>query len=242
MKRAAILLCAAAAAILAGCSFLPVVRGSGYTVTTSFAVGSFSHVMAMQNCKVSIVPDAVTSLTITSDDNLVSYLTVTRNGPDSILIGLKQGYIYVGTTFSAEVHVPTLSAVDMSGASQAVVEPGFPAADTLAVTLSGASTADLQQVTIGTLAIDLSGSSTLSGTGRVGQVTAVLSGASTAHLLDLPALSARADLSGASECWLNVGAGTMDLSASGASTLYYRGSPQVRQVNLSGASKLVQVP
>ncbi len=242
MKRTAILLCAVAAAVLAGCSFLPVMKGSGFAVTTSFAVGSFSRVMAMQNCKVRIVPDAATSLAVTCDDNLVPYLSVTRNGPDSIVVGLEQGYMYVGTTFSAEIHLPALSGVEMSGASEAIVEPGFPAVNTLAVTLSGASTADLQQVTAGTFTTDISGASALSATGTAALITATLSGASSARLLDLPATSARTDLSGASECWLTIGSGTMDLTASGASTLYYRGSPQVRLVDLSGTSKVVRVP
>jgi hypothetical protein len=242
MKRTALLLCAAAAAILAGCSFFPVVKGSGFAVTTSFDARRFSRVMAMQNCKVRIVPGAATSLTVTSDDNLVPYLTVTRNGPDSILIGLQQGYIYVGTTFSAEVHVPALSGIDMSGAAEAIVAPGFPPADTLAVALSGASTADLQQVTVGTLTANISGASTISATGTAGRIAATLSGASIGRLLDLPAIAASADLSGASECWLTVGSGVMDLTASGASTLYYRGSPQVRLVELSGTSKVVRVP
>jgi hypothetical protein len=241
MKRTAILLCAAAAALLAGCGLLPIVQGSGFAVSTSYDLGAFSRVTATQNCKVRIVPDTATSITVTSDDNLVPYLAVTRNGPDSILIGLKQGYMYVGTTFSADVHMPSLSGLDMAGASQAIVQPGFGSVTSLSVTLSGASTADLQQVTTGTLTADLSGASTLSAAGAATRIVATLSGASTAKLLDVPGSSASVDLSGASECWLTVGSGPMDLTASGASTLYYRGAPQMRTFDLSGSSRAVKV-
>lgn len=241
MKRIALLLCAAAAALLTGCGLLPIVRGSGYAVTSTFELGTFTRVMAMQNCKVLIVPDAVTTVAVTCDDNLRPYLTVEKNSADSIVIGLRQGYIYLDTTFSAEVHVPALSGVDMSGASQVIVQQGFAAMPALSVTLSGASTADIQQVTVGTLTADLSGASTLGASGSADALSVTLSGASTARLLDLPAASARADLSGASECWLSVGSGPVDLTASGASTLYYRGTPQLRLVDLSGTSRIVKV-
>ena len=241
MKRCAFLLCMAAAAVLSGCGLLPIVKGSGFTVTTPYSLAGFTHVMAEQNCKVLVVPDSVTSITVTSDDNLVPYLTVQMNGPDSLMIGLRHGYIYTGTTFSAEVHVPALAALDMSGASQVIVKPGLPAATAFSVTLSGASTADLQQLTAGALSADISGASSLTAAGTAASINATLSGASTAHLLDMPAGSARADLSGASECWIAVSPGPVDLTASGASTLYYRGSPQIRMMDLSGASRLVNV-
>jgi hypothetical protein len=242
MKRISLLLCAAAAAILAGCGLFPIVRGSGFAVTSSFDLGSFSRVAAGQNCKVLIIADAATSVAVTCDDNLVPYLVVSKTGSDSIQIGLKQGYIYLDTTFSAEVHVPSLSGVDMSGASQAIVRPGFGPLDALSVTLSGASTADLQQVAAATLTADISGASTLSAAGTADGIAVTLSGASTAKLLDFPGNSARADLSGASECWLTVGGGPVYLTASGASTLYYRGSPVLKLVDLSGTSRIVQVP
>jgi len=240
MKRIAMVLVAAAAAVLSGCSLLPIVRGSGIPASASFDVGSFTRIAATQACVVTIVPDAVPSLEVTVDDNLLPYLDVRNNGSASVLVGLKQGYAYAGTTFRAEVHVPVLAALDLSGASRATVRPGFASALPLSVTLSGASEVSLQAVACGDLTADISGASSLTAAGTAARETIRLSGASQAHLQDLPAAAARLDLSGASECWVNIGSGPLVLAASGASTVHYRGAPALTIVDLSGLSRVVR--
>ncbi len=240
MKARTILL-VAAAAVLAGCGLLPTVTGSGDLVAKTVSLGSFTHVAASQACKVRILPAAVESIQLIVDDNLVDYLDIRKTGVDSVQISLKQGYWYVGTTFQAEVRMPSLASLDMSGGSEATVQPGFPPLGAFEVTLSGASQADIQSLACGALAADISGGSTLTASGTATSESLTLSGGSTAELLSCPALSARVDLSGASVCWIDVGTGPIDLMASGASTLHYRGTPAFRSLDLSGGSSLVAV-
>lgn len=240
MKRVVLVLLAAV--LVAGCGFLPIVQGSGVPATSLYGVGSYSRFSAEQGCSVIVVQDAVPSLRVTIDDNLVDYLEVTQQGTDGVAIGLKPGYLYSGITFSAEVHVPFLTGIDLSGGSQVVVLTGQPPVTAMGVTLSGGSTADLRQVGAGTLSVDLSGGSVLTASGSGPTVQVSASGGSSAHLLDYTAHAAAVDLSGASECWLTLGGGTVDLRASGASTLYYRGTASLRLLDMSGASRLVQVP
>lgn len=125
---------------------------------------------------------------------------------------------------------------------------------------SGASTISLQNtVEQDEVHIDLSGASifsgtidaitasfTLSGASRVsmdGSVTEIelyVSGASQVNGLDLNATYADVNLSGASDASLTV-VDEINLDASGASIFRYKGSAQINQINLSGASKIVKI-
>jgi hypothetical protein len=241
MKRLALLLCVVMAALLAGCGLFPRVVGSGVMVTVNYDYADFSRLAATQACKVHIVPDTVYALTVTCDDNLRPYLDVRKNGTDSVSIGLDQRYNYWLVTFTAEVHMPVLASIDVSGASEARVDPGFASALPLELTLSGAGLVQLSGITCAGLSADLSGASSLSVKGSAGSETLEISGASTADLLDCVATQAHVSLSGASEAKLDVGAGDISLSASGASTLYYRGAPALHVLDLSGASHIVRV-
>jgi hypothetical protein len=239
MKRIVPVLCAAAVALLIGCDFFPLVQGSGYLTTSTYNFTDFSTITATHACRVHVVPDAVYSLRVTSDDNLLPYMDVRRNGAGSVLIGLAQGYNYHGITFNAEVHMPVLVGLDLSGASEARVDTGFASTQSLEVTLSGAGFADIKGLSCAAVNADLSGASSLSIGGTTGSETVIVSGASTANLLACAATRATVAVSGASEAWIN--ANQISLSASGASTLYYIGSPLIQTNNLSGASVLVKV-
>jgi hypothetical protein len=146
--------------------------------------------------------------------------------------------MYVGIAFEAEVHVSSLAGLDLSGGSQATVSSGL---SPLAVTLSGASTADLQGVSSATLSVDISGGSSLSAAGSAGSATLVLSGGSQGQLLGCQVGAASVNMSGGSECWLQIGTGSLGLAASGGSVLYYRGAPSLRAIALSGGSRLIRV-
>jgi hypothetical protein len=239
MKRSLLALCAAVVALLVGCDFFPLVQGSGYLTTTSYAFSGFSTITATQACKVHVVPDTMYSVRVTCDDNIVPYLEVRRNGAGSVLIGLAQGNNYHGITFNAEVHMPVLVGLDLSGASEARAESGFSSTQPLEVTLSGASLVDIKGLTCGPVNADISGASSLTVSGTAGSETLFVSGASTANLLACAVTRTTVAVSGASQAWVN--ASEITVSASGASTLYYLGNPSIQTNNISGASLLVKV-
>jgi hypothetical protein len=241
MKRSVFLLGAATALALAGCQFFNPVRGSGTLVTTPFDLGTFTRIEASQACSIHVMPDEATSLEVTCDDNIIEYLIVERTGTDSVSIGLKPAFWYCGVTFSVEVRMPSLAGLELSGASEADVEPGFSSTLPLQLTLSGASNADLSSIACGSLRADVSGASVLTLSGTADSERLDISGASEAHLLDCDAPAAIANLSGASRSWLDVGGGTLDLEASGASTLYYRDFPSWGTLELSGGSRAVKL-
>lgn len=241
MKRFILLLSATAVLVLAGCQFFNPVPGSGNLVTTPFDVGTFTRIEASHACTIHVVAEESTSLEVTCDDNIIEYLVVERTGTDAVSIGLKPGFWYCGVTFTVEVHMPSLAGLELSGASEAVVEPGFSSTLPLQLTLSGASNAELSSIACGALRADISGSSILALSGTADSERLNISGASEVHLLDCDAPSADVDLSGASQGWLDVGGGVLDLKASGASTLYYRDSPAWGTLDLSGGSRIVKL-
>jgi hypothetical protein len=243
MKRNILVLLAAvvAAALLAGCSFLfPTVVGSGYRTTSSYGFGGYGSIAASQAFKVHVIPDAIFSLQVTCDDNVVPYLVVRQSG-SRMELGLQQGYNYMGVTVSAEVHMPALAALDLSGAAQAQVEPGFSSSFPFTLTVSGASLATIKGLVCGPVSADISGASTLTFVGTAAAESLYVSGASTADLRNCTGTGAEVNASGASAVYVNVGSGHLGYSVSGASTLYYRGAPTLQQRDLSGASRIVPI-
>jgi hypothetical protein len=255
MKKIILMFCAAVLVFAAGCSFYPAIDGSGFPKTMSFDSTGFVNLAVEHPFKVSIVPDTVFSVSVTCDDNIIPYLVV-ELGTDTLKLGLMDGYNYRQVILAAEVHMPALTGLTMSGASEARIEPGFVSSQPLSVTLSGASTAEFAAVGCGPLTTSVSGASTFTATSissssftatvsGASTVTAsgstnaeylIVSGASGTHLRSLAATQASVQLSGSSKSWVNVGSGQITLTASGASTLYFVGNPTFVKSELSGGS------
>lgn len=245
-----------AASALSGCVLFPAVEGSGFLTDTGYSFTGFSRVSIEQTCRLVIVPDAVYSVTVTCDDNIVPYLDVSLTGGE-VQIGLKDWTNYRSVTLNAEVHMPALDGLALSGASEARVQNGFASGADLGVTISGASAVELDGLSCRNFTADISGTSTLAATalsasaldvilsgmsditasGSAPSLSINASGMSTAHLLGMISADADVILSGMSEAWLNV-PGTIRLNASGDSTLDYQGSPTFQILELSGGSTI----
>ncbi len=241
MRRSAFLVLAAFVIVLSGWIFFPTVTGSGTPATASYGLTGFSSIQASNAFKVRVVPDTQYSVSVTCDDNLVSYLLVDTTPAGTLRIGLQPGNSYAFVTVSAEVHMPALTLLDASGASAFTLGAGFVSARPLGISLSGASTAQVAGIVCGALSIGVSGASTLTFAGSPMSESVMASGASSVDLMNSTASSADVTLSGASEAWVNVGAGTVSLYASGASTLYYAGTPLFSPYELSDTSRTVRV-
>ena len=263
MKRNILFLAGAAAALLmlAGCFIFPVVEGSGFLTSTSYALSGFTRVDASYGFKVSVKPDVVFSVTVISDDNLLEYLDV-RQSNGSLVVSMAPGYNYTRVTLTAEIHMPVLTGLVLSGASEARVDPGFPSTPTINLNLSGASTAEIQTLNCTSLYIDasgaskatigslsssslaavLSGASSIEIAGTAGSETVNASGGSEARLIDCTTGQAAVNISGGSKCWVEISAGgPISLDASGGSILYYLGNPIFTSLTISGGSQIIKV-
>lgn len=253
-----LVLLAACALFIAGCSAIP---GSGGSVTGSgtpeekrYDLSDFDHVHLDNGCQAAVTRGDAFGVTVTVDANLVQYLVVKVE--DRVLdIGLDPNMNYTGDTLTAAVTLPDLQGLESSGAAVATVT-GFSSEGQLLMELSGASKANLGGVTAGDVSVALSGGSALTG-GLVassfggdvsggssvalqGSATAVkIEGSGGSHY-DLRAFTAHevdVTLSGASTSALVV-EGTLNVDASGGSRLIYFGSPTLGDINTSGASQV----
>ncbi len=265
MRKNILSVCAAAALAVfalaaAGCSLYPAIEGSGFPKTVSFDSAGFTRLSVDHAFKVHVIPDTAFSVTVTCDDNIVPYLVV-QTANNALRVGLLDGYNYRQVILAAEVHMPSLTGVSVSGASEARVDAGFVSSVHFGVTISGASTVGIAAFSCGAFSADVSGASTfsalsftpssvsaavsgastLSASGTTGSETLTVSGASTVRLQGLAATAANVNLSGASRAYVNSGSGLITVTASGLSTLYYTGSPTFVIRDLSGGSTILRL-
>jgi Putative auto-transporter adhesin, head GIN domain len=207
--------------------------GTGEILTIPVEVGSFSRLEVSSSFVVNVAIGERPSLTLSIDQAAEDHLRVGVAG-DTLRIGVEARTMLSNVTLEADLVVPSLEAIEGSGASEIHVS-GL-SGPTLEVELSGASVLD-GTVDAESLTGDLSGASTLAITGRVRELRANASGASHFSLLELVVADLTVDLSGASEAEVNV---TESLTAdlSGASSLRYRGTPGVINADTSGASSV----
>jgi hypothetical protein len=224
--------------LLAGCTLTRVISitGSGNVVTQEERITGFDKVDVSHAFEVEVSQGEAFSVVVHIDDNLVQHLRVDKRGR-TLDIGLRPGRMFNirKATMQAEVTMPELTGVELSGASHATLT-GFKSTKALEVDLSGASSLR-GDVEAGNVRFDLSGASdvTLTGSGR--DVAIDASGASEVDLADFPVDDADVDLSGASEATVNP-SGRLNVDASGASDVYYLGSPTLGRVRTSGGSSV----
>jgi hypothetical protein len=210
------------------------VTGSGNVVSRPIPVTSFSKLQVSYAFTVRVSFADPAALTVRVDDNLVDDLDVGVSG-DTLRIGLKGGLAVSRATLQADVTVPSLSAIEESGAST-VTPDGPVTTSAFSLALSGASTFD-GDVALTDATVGLSGASHAVLSGSAKSITATVSGASQLEAGDLSLDALTIDLSGASHAAVNV-TGTISASASGASNLTYSGSPSFSRKDVSGGSAI----
>ena len=246
--KARILLCVAlGSSLMLGCSLVPNVgdifsdisseiisTGSGNVVTEEFDLTGFDKVDASYGFSVSISQGDTFGVEVSIDDNLVEYLRVEKQG-STLKIGLAPGRDYIGTGATAEVTMPELTGLELSGGTRGTVS-GFKSSRGLTVDVSGGSRLS-GDIEAGDARFDVSGGSrvTLSGSAEDGMIDAA--GASRVDLADFPVGDANVEASGASKVTVNA-SGRLDADASGASEITYLGSPALGTIDSSSGSSV----
>jgi preprotein translocase subunit SecF len=189
--------------------------GSGHATTQPYNLSDFTAVSASQGFNVVITQGSSYSVKVTTDDNIQQYVDVHKSG-STLYLGLKTGFGISTTQLKAEVTMPNMTNLQLSGGSQA----------------SG------QNLTLVTnLSIDFSGGSRATLTGQAVDLTVTGSGGSNINLQDFQVQNAKVDLSGGSQCKVNV-SGKLDVNLSGGSQLQYRGTPTMGSQDISGGSRI----
>lgn len=223
------------AAGISGCGLEErIIAGSGNIVTQEEDFTDFNRVEASHSFKLDIQQGDSYEVTIRIDDNLLDNLEVT-NQNNTLKIGLVRNIVVSNATMEADITMPELVDIGLSGASEAdintfVIDEDFRAGLSGSSFLSGNLEAQDAR-------FNLSGSSDvrLEGSGNGLDIDA--SGSSNLELAEFVVEDATVSLSGSSEATVNVN-GSLNVNASGASNVYYLGNPSMGNIDTSGASSV----
>jgi len=221
--------------LLAGCG-AGSLTGSGNVVTQEEVFTKFDRLEVSHGFQVEVKEGDSFSVVIRADDNLMDEVQVTKRG-DSLSIGLKPGYSngIIHGTLEADVTMPELSGLDLSGGSHVTLD-GFNVSNTLSADLSGGSHLK-GEVEAADAVFEVSGGSWVTLSGSAGNLRVNASGGSYAELGDLAVADANVDASGASHITVNP-SGTLDADASGASHVRYIGNPIMGTIDADGTSSI----
>jgi hypothetical protein len=213
------------------------VRGSGTVITEHMDLAGFSGLHLGHTCKARITQGNTHQIEVKLDDNIKEYLIVEKEG-DTLKVTLEPGHRYRGITFEANITLPDLSALRLSGASSAHLS-GFAFDHPFFGRLSGASRLS-GSLNAGDLDFKLSGASHLVLKGQGANLGISASGASSLDLGKFMVNNVRLGLSGASRATVHI-TGRLDGSMSGASRLLYYGNPTLGHLSSSGASRIEKI-
>jgi hypothetical protein len=223
------------AALLAGCGTVSL-TGSGNVVTQEEAITGFDRVDASQGFQVDVSQGDTFRVVIRVDDNVVEHLEVAKKG-DTLRIGLKQNRSYrlKNVTLEAEVTMPALVRLDLSGGSHATLT-GFASTEDFNADLSGGShlRGDIEA---GDANFDLSGGSHLTLGGSAQDLRLDASGGGQIDLGNFPVVDANVELSGGGRATVNP-SGRLDVDASGGSHVTYVGNPTLGDIDTSGGASV----
>lgn len=209
--------------------------GSGVRATKEWKVADFTAVEIGSSFQAEITRGDAFKVTTSSDDNMIPFIKVVTKGK-TLSVGLEPGHSFqVKEPLKAQVVLPRLEGLDVSGASVVAVK-GFRSENEFKLRASGASKVDAA-IELANADFDISGASQLNATGSGETVRFTISGASQVKLEKFPVKQAVGELSGASHAWLTVRSGKgLKAGLSGASRL--EGSIDAANVGLKldGAS------
>ncbi len=189
--------------------------GSGIAATQQENFTDFTNIAVNSGFNFDIVQSNTYRITVTADDNLLSYIEVTKIG-GTLSIGFKPGYSIQSNILRVQVAMPDLQRLELSGGARGTAE-GFESSHQFTLTSSGGSRATIQ--------------------GQAGNLIIDASGGSQLDLSSFHVNNAKVNLSGGTQATVNLD-GTLNADLSGGSRLFYTGNPTLGNINTSGGSTL----
>jgi hypothetical protein len=187
----------------------PGVQGSGIAATQTRTVAGFSRLDLAGSNNVTVAVGAPQSVVVHADSNLISHVT-TQVAGGTLVIG-DTGSFTARSPMSVEVSVPSLTALNLSGAGQ--------------ISVTG--------INVPQLTVTVSGSGLLSAAGTASRLDVTLSGDGQAQLFQLTARDVQAVVTGSG--LIQVTATTsLDASVPGTGAIVYRGDPPQVTTSVTG--------
>jgi hypothetical protein len=206
--------------------------------TQTMNYSGFTAVDVGSSFKVTITQSNTYSVVVTANEKIFDRIEVTQNG-STLKIDIQPGTTFTGISdLAAQITMPELDSVVLSGATHASAS-GFRSAAPFVANESGASSLEMTNFETGNTTVDLSGASTFTAAGSANDLVAVMAGASTMNTLGLPVNNANVTLTEASNAQIDVN-GRLNADLSGASSLQYSGQPTLGSITTTGASSITK--
>jgi len=207
--------------------------GNPKTETMSFS--DFTALEVGSAFQVNIEKSDAYSVKITASESIFDRVQVTKTG-ETLKIEVLPGFFFGTFELKAEITMPMLSRLDLSGATKGTAD-GFSSTEQFVAKLSGASSLEMTNFELRDVDFELSGASHLIAAGTGSDLVSDVSGASNLDLTNFHLNDANVTLSGASHATINLD-GRLDVDASGLSSLEYIGEPTLGTINTSGGSSV----
>jgi hypothetical protein len=191
------------------------VQGSGVAATQTRAVAGFSSVDLAGANLVTVTVGGPQSVVVRADSNLISHVT-TRVAAGTLIIGETAGNFTSHSPMSVDVRVPSLTALNLSGAGK--------------ITVTGISGPRLT--------VTVSGTGMLSATGTVTGLDVTVSGAGLAQLSQLTARDVHAVVTGSGLIKVTATA-SLDAAVPGTGAITYSGNPAQVTTSVTGTGTVV---
>jgi hypothetical protein len=195
-----------------GCN-LNAVHGSGIAKTESRAVASFSKIELSGSPDVEVTVGPATSLTVTSDDNILPLIETTVSG-DTLSIHSKQSYI------------------SLHGVNLKITVPEF-----TGLSVSGSGDIRVQGLTGGDLDASITGSGDVTLKGTTDRLRAKIVGSGDLRAGDLAAKDVRVTITGSGNATVRA-AEQLDASVTGSGDVHYYGNPPQVRKNITGSGDI----
>ncbi len=209
------------------------VRGSGVVVSQTRNVADFNSVVINFPVELTVQQGKTTSVRVEAEDNLLPQLATRVSGNTLYIEDNQPDWSKrVNTTRPVRINltVKDLQNVDFPSAGSLHVEKFQ--TDHLEVSISGAGTATLADLTAQTLKVNLSGAGSITASGSVDNLNLDISGFGSFQGADLASQTSDVTISGAGSAtvWAK---SSLNVAISGTGSVKYYGSPSVHQ-NVSG--------
>ncbi len=235
MRRCLIVIVGAASLIFGGQACMLAfqqIRGSGHVNAVELSDQGFTKVRLGHGCRSHISYSTDYSVVVRIDDNIEQYLDVERNGSE-LSIGLKPHHWYSGITFEADIAMPDLERLDLSGGTKCALS-GFTLDHDVDFGLSGGSELN-GGITATNGSFSLSGGSSIELMGQGSSTRLDGSGGSRFDLGDFDSRDVDVNLSGGSNATVRV-SGELSGDLSGGSQVRYIGEPKMERISKSGGA------
>ena len=212
--------------------------------TKTYDVRNFKELEVSSIFNVTLTRSSNFSLKIKAPEDIMEYVVarVRENtlelGLDNVPRSISRKYDDGGYDLEAEISMPELCGLEMSGATKFTTSDTFDiGSKEFDLDVSGAAKIEGLSIKAGSIDCEVSGASHVYMSGKCGRAELDISGASNSNL-KIDADDLELDVSGASDLDLDGTFGSMSIDASGAVNASISGSVKTLTAEVSGAAKI----